>query len=46
MKPAKKFVYHHAHLAPNLATDNLMSYNGILRKNTWHWQWKILKKNV
>ena len=46
MKPAKKFVYHHAHLASLLATDNLMSYNGILRKNTWHWQWKILKRNV
>ncbi|OWP73992.1 hypothetical protein BWG23_15280, partial [Flavobacterium oreochromis] len=42
----QKFVYHHAHHFPDLATDNYMSYNGILRKSTWHWQWKILKRNV
>ena len=42
----KKLIYHHAHIAPTLATYNIMSYNGILRKYTWHWQWKLLKKNA
>ena len=46
VKRDKKFIYHHAHIEPTLATYNLMSYNGASRKYTWHWQWKLLKKNV
>ncbi|MCH4830217.1 MULTISPECIES: hypothetical protein [Flavobacterium] len=40
----QKFVYKHASTHSLLATDNVMSYNGALRKSTWIWQWNIIKK--
>ncbi|WP_444626341.1 hypothetical protein ACSLMH_01865 [Flavobacterium columnare] len=40
----QKFVYKHASTHSLLATDNVMSYNGALRKSTWIWQWSIIKK--
>jgi hypothetical protein len=42
----QRFVFKHAWYASNEATDNLMSYNGALRKTTWKWQWELLKKHV
>lgn len=28
------------------ATDNLMSYNSLIRKTLWRWQWEIMRKNI
>jgi hypothetical protein len=42
----QKFVFKHAFYDPVHATDNFMSYNGPLRKSTWHWQWKLLKSSL
>ena len=42
----QKFVFKHAWYDPTHATDNFMSYNGVLRKSTWQWQWKLIKSNV
>ncbi|MFK7002188.1 hypothetical protein V3I07_15015, partial [Flavobacterium oreochromis] len=45
-EPNRKFVYKDARVDPTHATDNIMSYNGALRKSTWYWQWKIIRKNI
>ncbi|MFK7002086.1 hypothetical protein V3I07_14470, partial [Flavobacterium oreochromis] len=42
----RKFVYKDARVDPTHATDNIMSYNGSLRKSTWKWQWNIIRKNL
>ena len=42
----QKFVFKHAFYDSLHATDNFMSYNGPLRKSTWHWQWKLLKSSL
>ncbi|AMA49708.1 MULTISPECIES: hypothetical protein [Flavobacterium] len=42
----QKFTFVYARTNPLLATDNVMSYNGALRKTTWKWQWGIIKKKV
>ncbi|ANO48718.1 hypothetical protein Pf1_00470 [Flavobacterium columnare] len=44
--PNQKFAYKHAHTDSLHGTDNIMSYNGVLRKTTWKWQWEIIKKNA
>jgi len=48
--PDVKYVFHHAQADggaySNLATDNIMSYNGAMRKTTWKWQWKKMKSNI
>ena len=36
---------HKEPLKPYIVTDNIMSYNRI-RRSTWHWQWKIIKRNA
>lgn len=45
--PNQKYVYPNANNLSTTdkpkATNNIMSYNGALRKTTWKWQWKILK---
>lgn len=41
-----KYIYPHANANPANATDNIMSYNGIKRKSSWIWQWKIIKNNI
>ena len=46
VKADKKFIYQHGKVNSALATDNIMSYNKVERKSTWHWQWKILKRNT
>ncbi len=38
-KPEAKFTYVHSE------TDNVMSYVAVAL-TTWHWQWKIMRKNV
>ncbi|MFK7079624.1 hypothetical protein V3470_14390 [Flavobacterium oreochromis] len=45
-EPNRKFVYKDARVDPTHATDNIMSYNGSLRKSTWKWQWNIIRKNL
>jgi hypothetical protein len=42
----QKFVFKHAFYDSLHATDNFMSYNGTLRKSTWHWQWKLIKSSL
>lgn len=44
--PNAKYVYHHAYVNLPLATDNMMSYSGNIRKSTWNWQWKIMINNL
>lgn len=41
----QKYVYKHAITAPVQGTDNVMTYQPD-GKTTWHWQWKIIKKNI
>ena len=41
-EPGSKYIYPNGNIQPNKATDNIMSYNGALRKTTWYWQWKLL----
>jgi hypothetical protein len=41
----QKYTYPHANTTPANATDNVMSYQPD-GKTTWHWQWKIIKKNI
>ncbi|RZJ50826.1 MAG: hypothetical protein EOO19_02265 [Chryseobacterium sp.] len=43
--PDQNFVFAHARTNANSATDNIMSYRQD-RSTTWHWQWKILKRNI
>lgn len=45
-KRDQKYVYPNAHSSSLKATDNIMSYNGALRKTTWNWQWEILRRNL
>lgn len=46
--PEQKYVYPLGNTVTYVpaGTDNIMSYNGALRKTTWHWQWKILKETL
>lgn len=41
----QKFIFTNGNDDPINATDNIMSYNRI-RRSTWHWQWKIIKRNA
>ena len=43
--PNQKFIYIHANIDRNKATDNVMSYQPD-GKTTWRWQWKIMRKNI
>ncbi|MFK7061550.1 hypothetical protein V3Q90_15640 [Flavobacterium oreochromis] len=42
----QKLVFKHAWYDSAHGTDNIMSYNGALRKTTWKWQWEQLKKHL
>ena len=45
-EPGRKYIYPNGNKQPSKATDNIMSYNGALRKTTWYWQWKLLWKGL